>query len=101
MKQKDEANVPVAELKEISCSDHYFQDHGERCDKNILSFEIKRMQGNGGFTEYGMTDRSEQLKKALRKIDAVLTQNANKHSKDFVEGMELVKGVKTDLSDSI
>lgn len=44
--------------------------------------------------------RTQALQDLLRKIDVVLSKNANKHKEDFVEGMDLVHGVKFDLSSS-
>lgn len=42
----------------------------------------------------------DQLLRAQRSVEAVLTKNANKYSKEFMEGMDLVKGVESDLEKS-
>lgn len=36
--------------------------------------------------------------KALRSVEIILTKNANKHSKEFMDGMDLVRGVESDLA---
>lgn len=41
--------------------------------------------------------RVDQLLKAQRSVEIILTKNANKHSKEFMEGMDLVRGVESDL----
>ena len=41
--------------------------------------------------------RVDQLLKAQRSVETILTKNANKHSTEFMEGMDLVRGVETDL----
>ena len=47
-----------------------------------------------------MTIRVDELLKAQRSVETVLTKNAMKHSKEFIEGMELVRGVESDLQKS-
>jgi len=47
-----------------------------------------------------MTIRVDELLRAKRSVEAVLTKNAMKHSKEFIEGMDLVRGVENDLSKS-
>jgi len=49
------------------------------------------------FNELKITERTQALQDIQKQIDAVLTKNANKHSEDFVQGMDLVNGVKNDL----
>lgn len=44
--------------------------------------------------------RADELLKAQKSVEAILTKNANRHSKEFMEGMELVRGVEQDLTKS-
>jgi hypothetical protein len=60
----------------------------------VFRIEIKKLIP---FNELQITERTSVLQDILKKIDAVLTKNANKHSSDFVSGMDLVHGVKNDL----
>lgn len=47
--------------------------------------------------EWEITVRVDQLLRAQRSVETILTKNANKHSKEFMDGMDLVKGVENDL----
>jgi hypothetical protein len=47
--------------------------------------------------EWEITVRVDQLLRAQKSVETILTKNANKHSKEFMEGMDLVKGVENDL----
>ena len=50
--------------------------------------------------EFEITERVDELLRAQRSVEVILTKNANKHSVEFIEGMELVHGVESDLKQS-
>ena len=50
--------------------------------------------------EFEITERVDELLRAQRSVEIILTKNANKHSLEFIEGMELVHGVESDLKQS-
>lgn len=74
----------------------YFKSDEEiwNIHREVFRIEIKKLIP---FNELQITERTSVLQDILKKIDAVLTKNANKHSSDFVSGMDLVHGVKNDL----
>lgn len=78
----------------------YFQ---ETCEgrwplKNkILRQEVKKLLP---LKEWEITVRVGELQMAQRSVEAILTKNAMKHSKEFMEGMDLVRGVENDLDKS-
>lgn len=47
-----------------------------------------------------MTLRVDELFRAKISVEAVLTKNAMKYSKEFIDGMNLVRGVENDLNKS-
>ena len=63
----------------------------------VFWIEVKKLIP---FNELQITEWTQILQDIQKKIDAVLTKNANKHSSDFVSGMDIVHGVKNDLSSS-
>jgi hypothetical protein len=52
------------------------------------------------FNQFDITMRVDELLNAHKSVEAVLIKNAMKHSKEFMDGMDLVRGVETDLAKS-
>lgn len=75
----------------------YFQEatDGKFPLKNkIFRMELKKLIP---LKEWEITIRVDELLKAQRSVDVILTKNANKHSQEFMDGMNLVQGIETDL----
>jgi hypothetical protein len=75
----------------------YFHESSEGnwpLKNKILRHEVKKLLP---LKEWEITLRVDELQKAQRSVEAILTKNAIKHSKEFMEGMDLVRGVENDL----
>ena len=81
-------------------SNLYFQENCEGrwpLKNKILRQEVKKLLP---LKEWEITVRVGELQMAQRSVEAILTKNAMKHSTEFMEGMDLVRGVENDLSKS-